>query len=555
MHPVPSSENDVTGPSLKDAGASGGIESLNDSAKLVYWQGVALLTADCVGVGVLALPNAVKVLGYWAGLGFLLLNFPINYFAGDLLSTIGLSLESQDRVDCQISHQDTADKTSDVSQSDSSFVDEVDEQIEMTTPSDLELNHRNSPSGTATKSPPDSSKPAPSNLVKRLSSGDETFQDEPDARAYGSIGSIGHNEYKTDSVIHHSVDDLEHVTPTNDLIAMSRVVFEHPGMTNAVRVIYYLNLFLVLGDYILVMTRAVSALFLGQICMPVAGAIASVLMFGICQLRTMALLGRTVSLASLLAMVVVLLMCLFHHRTNQNTAETPVRQEYGVWSKFSAMASIGFAVGSQKLFLNIRHELQDKREASKVLAGGLTTYGCVYFLVIVLAGPQPPSLLFDAVPAGWSRRVAGFLLWGHVAVSYAINSQALCSSLDRTLLSYHGVSTGIPSWFVRTKPQLRWFILTFVVALSSYLVSNAVPFFKDLVALIGALTSVPLTLTLPALLYRKFHQFSLFLPSPGSMGTYTLMGYSLAFLAVGLTGAISSINEDWLSHGSPFSCS
>jgi hypothetical protein len=37
-------------------------------------------------------------------------------------------------------------------------------------------------------------------------------------------------------------------------------------------------------------------------------------------------------------------------------------------------------------------------------------------------------------------------------------------------------------------PQRRWLILTLVMAASSNVVAYAVPFFKDLVALIGALT-------------------------------------------------------------------
>lgn len=179
---------------------------------------------------------------------------------------------------------------------------------------------------------------------------------------------------------------------------------------------------------------------------------------------------------------------------------------------------------------------------------------------------DPPSFLFDAIPEGWSRRVAGLLLWGHVAVSYAINSQALCSSMDRFWVASSYRAQHI-------EPRIRWFLLTLTVAVSSYLVSNAVPFFKDLVALIGALTSVPLTLTLPALLHRHFHRLWLCIPhhcwsqwtrrrrrrandesSSSSCGSYSLLLYSLAFLAVGLTGALSSIDEDWLSHGRPFSC-
>lgn len=165
---------------------------------------------------------------------------------------------------------------------------------------------------------------------------------------------------------------------------------------------------------------------------------------------------------------------------------------------------------------------------------------------------DPPSFLFDAIPEGFGRRIAGLLLWGHVAVSYAINSQALCSSMD-FFLSASGLSSN--SWLSQASPRVRWFLLTSTVAISSYLVSNAVPFFKDLVALIGALTSVPLTLTLPALLHRRFHHLTPILwPTFKTWGSSSLFLYSLVFLAVGLIGSLSSIDEDWLSHGRPFSC-
>jgi len=198
-------------------------------------------------------------------------------------------------------------------------------------------------------------------------------------------------------------------------------------------------------------------------------------------------------------------------------------------------------------------------------------HDCLFILSIfsslIANTKDPPSFLFDAIPEGPGRRVAGVLLWGHVAVSYAINSQALCSSIERTILqNYHHHhqqqqlsprSSSLCSWMGSQREQAqarRWMVITFAVALSSYLVSNAIPFFKDLVALIGALTSVPLTLTLPAVLHRTFHRMGLWRPcylSPGSIG---LLVFSLLFLVVGLIGAISSTGEDWRNHGRPFSC-
>ena len=85
--------------------------------------------------------------------------------------------------------------------------------------------------------------------------------------------------------------------------------------------------------------------------------------------------------------------------------------------------------------MNIRHELADRDSAPRSLAISLSCFGLFYVLIILCAGENPPGFLFDAIPpAGLNRRLAGFLLWIHVVVSYAINSQAICASIDRIFL-------------------------------------------------------------------------------------------------------------------------
>jgi len=270
------------------------------------------------------------------------------------------------------------------------------------------------------------------------------------------------------------------------------ITYQHP-FTKLVLSIYYTNLFLVLGNYILVMSHAVSAMA-GEdnLCLPTAGIIASTLMFALSQLRTMANLGRGVSAVSLMALLVVVLQCLhglrgddggYYYDSNSNdqnqssssssSSTSLYENTENTLAKMSSLASIGFAVGSQKLFLNIRHEMKDRTQAAPgSLSISLAMYGLAYVSVCLLAGPHPPSFLFDAIPSGMGRRVAGFMLWVHVAVSYAINSQAFCSSVDRIV--GHRVKVGK----LDERHRLRWGILTGCVAVASYLVANAIPFFK-----------------------------------------------------------------------------
>jgi hypothetical protein len=115
--------------------------------------------------------------------------------------------------------------------------------------------------------------------------------------------------------------------------------------------------------------------------------------------------------------------------------------------------------------------MKDRKQAAPgSLSISLSLFGLAYVTVCLLSGPNPPSFLFDAIPAGGQRRFAGALLWIHVAVSYAINSQAFCSSVERVV----GHKLGRRLF----GPRLRWTVLTGMVALASYVVANSIPFFK-----------------------------------------------------------------------------
>lgn len=103
-------------------------------------------------------------------------------------------------------------------------------------------------------------------------------------------------------------------------------------------------------------------------------------------------------------------------------------------------------------------------------------------------------------------------------------------------------------------PALRWMSLTFLMAIAAYSVANAIPFFKDLVALIGALTSVPLTLLLPALFWRKHLHVPLWKPTSDSMYSYALVIFASVFMVTATIGSVYSIQQDWASHGGPFAC-
>ena len=105
---------------------------------------------------------------------------------------------------------------------------------------------------------------------------DDLFDPTPTAEAGASDAKINP---------HHTV---HHDTATFDFVGMTQALFSDRKVTRWVMFFFYVNIFLVLGDYILVMSHAVSAL-VGEerMCLPQAGVLASTLMYAVTQTRTM----------------------------------------------------------------------------------------------------------------------------------------------------------------------------------------------------------------------------------------------------------------------------
>jgi hypothetical protein len=111
--------------------------------------------------------------------------------------------------------------------------------------------------------------------------------------------------------------------------------------------------------------------------------------------------------------------------------------------------------------------------------------------------------------------------------------------------------------------------LTAIMALTAFFIANAVPFFKDLVGFIGALTAVPLTLLMPAIFYRRAcEKVPVWFPAltwnsittttttrKSISGSYALLIYASIFTVAATLGSVYSILDDWEHHtGGFFSC-
>ena len=392
--------------------------STND---LTVLTGAALIVADCMGTGILALPYDInKTLGMGFGLFFLILNVFINLYAGTILSNVALLVERK------LSGDD--DVGSGVSIIDHDGGDGVDQNGNRDVKNVVVADDN---SGTKDKT--DSvhwnyddddnydqidtyeSNDDDDGVPKNDELGIERYQnDEYDNLEQLKKPISSGNDNKSDNhqrnILKQQNHDPHGSAHTFDFIGMTYALFDHPShgeqvklqqqqqsqkhhlyeikpkLSNATKIVtitYYTNIFLVLGNYILVMSHAVAAM-LGEnnICLPSAGMVASTLMFGLCQLRSMTSLGRIVSFVSLAALAVVVLQCLSSIQAGNDSFEYQENKEEGgerflylyqerqieeykgelsedgvyhmsmfqsISRQFAAFSSIGFAVGSQKV--------------------------------------------------------------------------------------------------------------------------------------------------------------------------------------------------------------
>ena len=383
---------------------------------------------------------------------------------------------------------------------------------------------------------------------------------------------------------------------------------QHP-VARLTAFLYYLTLFLQMGSYLVVLSHALQAAVRtsSDMCRPVASLASAALLLTVNQLPSFAAVARGPALLSVLAILAVSAICVSFAGASDSTSlgappPAPPPPPDAPWfaavdgalRKAAATGGVLFAEATTVLLLNSRHALASPERIGTALALALGVM-CVGFVGVVLgSGRDPPAFLFDAVPAtgggaagGAWRRVAAVLLFGHVAISYAISSVALGSAIQRRLHQHQrqrqqqrqrpaacdaaptsgtdtdkppratddadagtGVAGGGGSGGGR---RLEWFGLTTALMLSVWLLASAAPFFSGLVDLIGSLNLC--TFFLPSLFLRRAHDLTRTpLPAWERALTALLMGGSLCMTVVGVTGSIVDVVRAWGSYGLPFAC-
>jgi len=213
-------------------------------------------------------------------------------------------------------------------------------------------------------------------------------------------------------------------------------------------------------------------------------------------------LGESIAICfgNMVLIVAVLAIALYEIGMNANRsacADTPlVKPGLTIMMLMGAATRVVYSFAGQWMYFEIMDTMEKPHDFPKafVVTG---PFMVIVYLVVALSGYYlgvQSDRLLEGMPRGITMRIASFFLFLHVLVVYLIKSVVLqrylhrvCSPADvdrRTMPSYakHG------GWGVA--------MLAF-----GYLVANSIPFFSQLLGLIGGLLSGPINFIFPLFIY------------------------------------------------------
>jgi len=220
-------------------------------------------------------------------------------------------------------------------------------------------------------------------------------------------------------------------------------------------------------------------------------------LFPFCQLRTLHKVSYAAS-ASAVSIFLALLLILFDtfSETHHEIALQPAIDRSFLKSMSSLTTTI-FAFGGQGLYFETMAEMKRPQDFPRAIS--LTT---ILILIVYLAvaiscysvyGDQVPGNILYGLKNGWVKRAASGLLFFHVCISYVLAQQVIGRAIHVRLNSKI-VDTD------SREEKFKWARITCFMLFVSFALANGVPIFKNLMGVIGAISTAPLTFGIPAMM-------------------------------------------------------
>mmetsp|Transcript_5768 Transcript_5768/g.17016 ORF Transcript_5768/g.17016 Transcript_5768/m.17016 type:complete len:484 (-) Transcript_5768:93-1544(-) len=346
--------------------------------------------------------------------------------------------------------------------------------------------------------------------------------------------------------------------------SLVRAVFGDGLVTRAVAVLIYLYLFLILGDYVLVLALSIQEIFWGwRLCRPVAAGIAAGLLLVTNQLRTL----KQVAVATILGTATI--MCVLAlalaraglgsdpnydddkpHPHDKFLVATP-----SFFDLTNSMTAIIFAYAGQTIYPEMISAMLQPEDFPKALMVSTPYLFVVYAIVgctgYAYYGESTPSYLLDILNYNWTRSMGGVLMLIHMMISYTITQQILTRAIHRALCpaTVNSLRRKDPGC---KKSALHWFLISTSLLGLAYVVAGAIPIFAQLNELIGSVLSPFIAFIVPVALLVKSGLEMTTLDKCCAVVYVFVVG--LYALGAGTAAAVDSIIEASGDQGGPFAC-
>ncbi|KAI9286777.1 transmembrane amino acid transporter protein-domain-containing protein [Umbelopsis sp. AD052] len=226
--------------------------------------------------------------------------------------------------------------------------------------------------------------------------------------------------------------------------------------------------------------------------------------------------------ATLAVVLIVLISSL------QNLPTGPIEHDDVIWDQFPvALSTIAFSFAGNMVYPNVERSMKNPQQWNKAVTLGLSSCSVMYFLTAVpgyyIYGTTALSPVYNNLANQGARMASQIIITIHVLLAVPI----LLTSLSLDFEAMFGITQerrGKTGEFVM-RASLRVIIMIVVCVVAIY-----VPYFGDLLSLIGSFSNCLLVFTFPVVCYLK-------LTGVRNKPIYMLAWYALTVL-LGIVGLI-----------------
>jgi len=266
-----------------------------------------------------------------------------------------------------------------------------------------------------------------------------------------------------------------------------------------------------------------------------------------------------VNCASILATVIIPLVVMASLGVEQSRipgSEVHAVEDLEVSNVMLGLSIMLFSFTSQFMIVEIMSEMKDVSEFPKAYAVMSAPFQGLAFLICGLGGYYfrgnlVNGIIIDSIPFGIWFQVAAACLIVHMVITWVIKGIVFCRALQHAwdpCVVDDGSSQG---W-------LQWGALVATIMAASYFIAQIVPFFVDLIDLLGASLSPLVCFILPMVFYWRWLKD--FGKEEDRLSSVELVAIGLectlavVMFFVGTYLAVNNIAESWRNYGYPFSC-